>query len=96
MVDPGCNNGDGDGDGYTVATGDCSDSNAAIYPGAPELCDSLDNDCNGQMDENCGVDADGDGYGAYEGDCDDSNPLVFPNAAEPCDGVDNDCDGVIF
>jgi hypothetical protein len=77
-MDMGCLNEliDGDGDGYAAATcttgglmgGDCNDSNAMQYPGAPEACDSLDNDCNGMVDDgtvdiDCQRDLDGDGYG---------------------------------
>ncbi|MFH1252959.1 MAG: putative metal-binding motif-containing protein [Candidatus Uhrbacteria bacterium] len=41
---------DDDGDGFT-ADEDCDDASAAIHPGADEICDSLDNDCNGIVDD---------------------------------------------
>ena len=48
-------------------SGDCNDGNAAIHPGISELCDGLDNDCDGTVDESANTifyrDADGDGYG---------------------------------
>ncbi|MBI4511027.1 MAG: hypothetical protein HY698_15445 [Deltaproteobacteria bacterium] len=53
--------------GY-VATGmDCDDANASVYPGSPEACDWLDNDCNGLVDDGVGhawyEDRDADGHG---------------------------------
>ena len=58
---------DADGDGFT-ANVDCDDNNMDIYPGAPELCDGLDNDCNSLVDDGLAlsqvfVDLDGDGFG---------------------------------
>lgn len=38
---------DDDGDGWTDAQGDCEDYSSDTYPGALELCDALDNDCDG-------------------------------------------------
>jgi hypothetical protein len=61
---------DKDGDGWTVAQ-DCDDWNPDRYPGAQEVCNSIDDDCDGRIDEDEGVpgctvyyfDNDGDGYG---------------------------------
>jgi hypothetical protein len=46
---------DVDRDGYTTAAGDCNDNDKTIYPGAPEVCDGKDNNCDGTIDEGCGT-----------------------------------------
>jgi hypothetical protein len=46
VVDSDC-----DGDGASVAGGDCNDANPTISPTRPEICDDLDNDCDGAVDE---------------------------------------------
>ncbi len=85
---------DEDNDGWTVDDGDCDDHNAYTYPGAPEIADHLDNDCDGHVDENTdNHDDDGDGYSEADGDCDDANPHIHPGALEIQDNLDNDCDG---
>ncbi len=43
--------GDEDHDGYTTEEGDCDDHNPAIYPGADDICDAFDNDCDGRLNE---------------------------------------------
>jgi hypothetical protein len=80
---------DADGDGASAEL-DCDDDNAAMYPGATEICDELDNDCDGETDE--GYDADADGWTSCGGDCDDSDADISPDGVEVCDGQDNNCD----
>ncbi len=44
---------DEDGDGTSRWSGDCDDTNPTVHPGAVELGDGLDNDCDGEIDEIC-------------------------------------------
>jgi hypothetical protein len=60
---------DFDGDGWTGCGGDCNDQNPEVHPGAVEVCDGADNDCDPATDET--GDGDGDGYSLCDGDCDD-------------------------
>ncbi len=63
---------DQDGDGLTSLCGDCDDADPLRYEGAEELCDSVDNDCNGVVDDGW-ADEDADGDGVY--DCLDPCPV---------------------
>ena len=55
------------GSGYTTNNTDCDDTNSGIYPGAEELCNSIDDNCDGQTDDGTltvyFIDNDGDTYG---------------------------------
>jgi len=89
---------DADNDGWPSYPDDCDDYRANVNPGETEVCDGLDNDCNGVFDDNlyCPDDLDGDGYSPYGGDCDDTDNTVYPGAPETsCNGIDNDCDGQV-
>lgn len=44
---------DYDNDGYTTCAGDCNDSDPNVHPGAKDICDGYDNDCDGMYDEDC-------------------------------------------
>jgi hypothetical protein len=100
-VEPPSNDTDRDGDGYITAEGDCNDTNPNIFPGRSEICDSFDNNCNGQIDEGLTFDNDSDGsttIGSCAGskdDCDDNDPNNFPGNTEINDGLDNNCNGKV-
>ena len=96
---------DGDGDGYT-ADEDCNDADAAISPAAAELCDSIDNDCDGDIDEDVTstfyADTDGDGFGnggaAVAACAPPSGTVSVPNDCNDSDadtypGAPERCDG---
>lgn len=59
----------------------------------PEICDGLDNNCDGSVPED-EADADTDGFRICQNDCNDADAAINPDAAEICnDGIDNDCSG---
>ncbi len=100
---------DGDGDGYgdeststdscsavsglTATGGDCDDSDSSVSPAATEYCDSIDNDCDDETDEDDAADAstyyaDTDG----DGDGDSSSTTTACSVPSGYSSTDTDCD----
>jgi len=81
--------------GYAAEPGDCAALDAARHPGALEVCNFLDDDCDGKIDEGvrpeCGTGlCRRAGVSCRSEDCVPGIPSV-----EICNGLDDDCDGVV-
>ena len=80
--------------GWVQVGRDCDDDEPAAFPGAVEICDGVDNDCDGAVDEDVGgtyyADVDGDGYG------DDGAPTLACEAPSGTAAVGGDCDDANF
>ena len=106
---------DFDGDGYTLCgsatqAADCSDQRPSIHPGAAEVCNGLDDNCDGVPDDGrptegaglpCTVVQTGlfgactHGLTSCAGGPMVCKQTVFPVQEVACNGVDDDCDGHI-
>jgi len=84
-------------DGWTLDSSDCDDLDADVFPGADEVCNGVDDDCDGTVDEGEAIDmstwyadADGDGYGDAGSTaiaCD--APTGYVEDATDCDDEDD-------
>ncbi len=96
---------DNDNDGYADCVDlvgqpdyDCNDNDRFVNPGAEELCDGVDSNCDGYEE-----DADNDGFVDTDAvcaggsmpatDCDDDRAETSPSELESCNGIDDDCSG---
>ena len=89
---------DYDGDGISGWDGDCDDNDATVYPGAVEICDGKDNNCDGQIDEGVQttwyLDGDADGYSegtSFTGCAQPANYYLAADLTAPA----GDCDDAV-
>ncbi len=89
---------------FVLDCADCNDANPNLSPAQEELCDGVDNDCDGTIDESnpeggftCGTGQPGvcaTGVAICQSGSLVCQPSVSPSA-ELCDGLDNNCDGTV-
>ncbi len=91
--------GDADGDGYPITAcgdfaADCDDGDAFVNPGAVDLCNDIDDDCDGTVDDGLAtwcLDGDGDGFGdmrTAQTACLPPGPDFVPNCQDCWDDAD--------
>src|SRR5262249_44171060 len=94
--------------GYVTTSGDCDDTKSSIHPGATEICDGIDQDCDGTADDGLTFttyykDSDGDTYGDSSiSTIDCSKPSAYVTASGDSDdtkssippGATAICDGI--
>ena len=101
---------DGDGDGYGIGSvtatacnqpsgtaavdGDCNDDDPSVNPGATEVCNEIDDDCDSEIDEGTTADTwyrdtDGDGYGTSLSMVSCGQPSGFVAETGDCDDDDD-------
>jgi hypothetical protein len=85
---------------------DCAPLDPLVFPGAVEVCNGQDDDCDFVADDgfpdfdkdgakDCLDDDDDDDQDPDLTDCQPLNPTAGHGLAEACDGLDNNCDGEV-
>jgi hypothetical protein len=88
-----------------VEGGDCDDEDAARFPGNPETCNAVDDDCDGEVDDGfecaagatlaCTTTCGTVGNGTCSAACEAPTGAACAPPAETCNGADDDCDGAV-
>ncbi len=88
------------GAGYTTTSGDCNDVNDGVYPGVQEICNGMDDNCDGTTDDEGApgcieywLDNDGDGYGVVGQSkclCKPTPPYTGTQKQYDCDDTNKD------
>ncbi|MBN2800350.1 MAG: hypothetical protein JXX28_14515 [Deltaproteobacteria bacterium] len=95
--------------GAVADDSDCDDLDAGVHPGAAEVCDGVDQDCDGSVDDNPTdaatwyLDADGDGFGGRATQVGCHQPAGWVGNTDDCDDLDRAvypgaperCDGLL-
>lgn len=92
--------------GYVLTPGDCDDTNRSIHPGASEVCNGIDDDCDGTIDPGCACEHNAtQPCGIAVGECTVGTQTCVSGiwsecngrgpVTESCNGLDDDCDGEI-
>ncbi len=87
---------DDPGAGWTDNADDCDDSRASVNPAGIEACNSIDDDCNGTVDDNIAIavwwaDTDGDGFGDASAPSSSCSPgSGFVQNKQDCDDTADD------
>jgi hypothetical protein len=81
--------------GYAGLSGDCRPEDPAINPGAEEVCNGFDDDCDADVDERVRPQC-GEGWCRRESvNCDPAACTPGEPRAEECNFFDDDCDGIV-